>query len=282
MAFSLFIILFNGALMTDTRAIGVFDSGFGGLTVLSALHQLLPHESTVYLGDTARLPYGTKSPQTVVRYALNNARLLMEKASLKMLVVACNTVSSVALEALEDALSIPVVGVVNPGAKAAVDSGASAIAVLATAGTIQSKAYEKTLWQLGFHGEIISIACPLFVPLVEEGMVTGSIAEDVARYYLAEIAKPVHAIILGCTHYPLLLPTLQKVFPMPVHWIDSGSKTALWVKNELEKQNLLTKDHYVPVHRYLVTDAPRRFEFLSEFYLGKKVNAVDIDLVDIA
>lgn len=267
--------------MADSRAIGVFDSGLGGLTVLSAMRQAMPHESMVYLGDTARVPYGTKSAQTVVNYALSNAATLLEHGPLKMLVVACSTASSVALPALQAALSIPVVGSIDPGAKAAFASKASSIAVLATAGTVASNAYEISLRQMGFTGTVISKACPLFVPLVEEGMVTGDIAEAIVAHYLADIPRTVDAIILGCTHYPLLLPTLQKVFKAPVQWIDSGKMTAKFVNEELQKQNLLAIETSAPNYHYLVSDAPARFEQLSAFYFGEPVEKGNVELVDI-
>ena len=267
--------------MVDSRAIGVFDSGLGGLTVLAAMRHAMPNESMVYLGDTARVPYGTKSAQTVVNYALSNAQTLLNHGPLKMLVVACNTVSSVALPALQEALSIPVVGVITPGAKAAFASKASSIAVLATAGTVASNAYEISLRQMGFTGTVISKACPLFVPLVEEGMVEGAIAEAVVEHYLADVPRSVDAIILGCTHYPLLLPTLQKVFSARVQWIDSGKKTAIFVQQELEKQDLLASPSNTPTYHYLVSDAPARFEQLSAFYFGEPVEKGNVELVDI-
>lgn len=264
-------------LMTDSRAIGVFDSGFGGLTILSAIHQALPYESTVYLGDTARLPYGTKSPETVRRYALNNAKALLAVAPLKMLVVACNTVSAVALEALQDALSIPVVGVIEPGARAAMLAHKTdSIAVLATAATVQSKAYEITLRKQGFLGDVTSRACPLFVPLVEEGLVSGPIATQIAHLYLDKLPTHVDTIILGCTHYPLLLPTLECVLPKTKHWINSAHEVALEVKRlvgESQKREVS--------RRYLVTDAPHRFEQISAYYLGSPVSAGQVELIDI-
>jgi glutamate racemase len=268
--------------MADTRAIGVFDSGLGGLTVLSAIQRILPNESTVYLGDTARVPYGTKSPQTVIRYALNNARALLSFAPLKMLVVACNTVDSVAHEALQDALSIPVVGVIEPGARAALSRGNTrSVAVLATAGTVSSKAYEHALRKQGFTGEIYSQACPLFVPLVEEGLIAGPIAESVAKHYLQHLPKQVDSVILGCTHYPLLLPLLKNTLSTSPQWIDSGNEVALAVKNELEMRNLQAPSGEGVTRRYLVTDAPTRFEQLSEFYLGKPVSPRNVELVDV-
>ena len=268
--------------MSNLKAIGVFDSGLGGLTVLSALHRLLPNESTVYLGDTARLPYGTKSPQTVVRYALNNARALLSLADLKLLVVACNTVSAVALDALRDALSIPVIGVIEPGAQAAAsDKKTKSIAVLATAGTIASGAYELALRKQGFTGTIYTQACPLFVPLVEEGLISGPIPESIAQHYLSNMPTDVDSIILGCTHYPLLLPILSKVFPGSPRWIDSGKETALKVQQEMARTGLLSDSTSPTRHRYMATDAPLRFEQLAQFYLGKPIPQKCVEFVDV-
>ena len=268
--------------MTDSRAIGVFDSGLGGLTVLSALHEILPNEATVYLGDTARVPYGTKSAETVIRYSIENARILMEHAPLKMLVVACSTASSVALEALQKELDIPVVGVVLPSATAVMDERSRTVAILGTNATIKSQTYEKTLKQLGYKGDIFTQACPLFVPLVEEGLVEGKIAEQVAELYLSKIDASVDTLILGCTHYPLLLKTLNKVWAKPARWINSGMPTALWVKTELNKKKLLAETTNIPKHEYLVSDAPERFKELANYFLGNAEKVQNVGLVKLS
>ncbi|MEI6806022.1 MAG: glutamate racemase [Myxococcaceae bacterium] len=258
--------------MSDNRSIGVFDSGLGGLTVLSAITQKFPNESILYLGDTARLPYGTKSPETVIKYALSNAEALMSKAELKLLVVACNTATAHALPTLAAQLPIPVIGVIEPGAlEVAKNPQIKSVAVLATAGTTQSKAYEIALRKHGFEGEIFSLACPLFVSLVEEGLVTGPIAELTVKHYLSQLPHEPDAVILGCTHYPLLLPTLRKALPAKTIWVDSGSATASHLEFEpCDKPGSV---------RYFVTDTPKRFQELSSLFLGKPVLATQLEQV---
>jgi glutamate racemase len=202
--------------MSDARPIGVFDSGLGGLTVLRALKRTLPHESTIYLGDTARVPYGTRSAETVIKYARNNARTLAGCADLKALVIACNTVSAVALGPLQEAFDIPVIGVIAPGARAALRAApGGSLLILGTAGTVRSGAYERALAEAGYDGRTEARACPLFVPLVEEGWTEGEVPEQVARRYLAGVPDDLHAVVLGCTHYPHLRETLERVLPGP-------------------------------------------------------------------
>lgn len=264
----------NNTPMTDNRSIGVFDSGLGGLTVLSAMIKKFPKESFVYLGDTARLPYGTKSPETVVKYALSNAKALMGKAELKLLVVACNTATAHALVALQTKLTIPVVGVIEPGALEVIaNPKIRSVAILATAGTTQSKAYEIALRKHGFDGEIFSLACPLFVSLVEEGLLTGPITEHAVQHYLSQLPKQPDAVILGCTHYPLLLPILRKALSPNTLWIDSGSATASHLEFDLSEQPS-------SVH-YFVTDAPKYFQELAALFLGAPVLENQVDLIDI-
>ncbi len=261
--------------MTDNRSIGVFDSGLGGLTVLAALRKKFPQESMVYLGDTARLPYGTKSPETVIKYALANAKALMQQAELKLLVVACNTATAHALPALLAALPIPVIGVIEPGALEVVSNPKiKSVAVLATAGTTESKAYEIALRKHGFAGPIYSQACPLWVPLVEEGLVTGPIAESIAKYYLNQLPAVPDAVVLGCTHYPLLLPVLRKMLSQETIWIDSGHATANRAPSFAEATA------GTAVH-YFVTDAPKKFQELSSLFLGTPVLDAQVQLIDV-
>jgi glutamate racemase len=260
--------------MSDNRSIGVFDSGLGGLTVLSAITQKFPNESILYLGDTARLPYGTKSPETVIKYAFSDAEALMSKAELKLLVVACNTATAHALPTLVAKLPISVIGVIEPGAMEIVaNPHIKSVAVLATAGTTQSKAYEIALRKHGFEGKIFSLACPLFVSLVEEGLVTGPIAEHSVKHYLSQLPEEPDAVILGCTHYPLLLPTLKKALPSKTIWVDSGSATASHL--QFESSN---KPGSV---RYFVTDAPKRFQELSSLFLKSPVLASQVELIEL-
>ncbi len=262
--------------MAKTQSIGVFDSGLGGLTVLAALQKKFPTESYVYLGDTARVPYGTKSPETVVQYALNNAQALMQKADLKLLVIACNTATAFALEALQKALPIPVVGVIEPGVKACLEHAPKSIAILGTRGTIASKAYEHALRAQGYEGQIHALPCPLWVPLAEEGLVSGSIADQLAQHYLSQLPANIDAVILGCTHYPLLLPTLKKHMPPQATWIDSGSSAANYLP-PLAKGGQGGFSHT----QYFVTDAPERFSELASLFLGKPVSSSEVELIDV-
>src|SRR5216117_3024982 len=197
--------------MSDQRPIGVFDSGIGGLTVVKALRDLLPNENIVYLGDTARVPYGAKSPETVQRYALELAQILMKKNS-KALVVACNTVSSVALPLLTKKFSVPVIGVIEPGARAALQATRNRhIGVIGTRATIRSGAYEKTLRAAASNVRVSSRACPLLVPLIEEGLLEDDVTDQlILRYLQPLVADGIDTLVLGCTHYPLLAHAIAR------------------------------------------------------------------------
>lgn len=267
----------------DPRAIGVFDSGVGGLTVLSALHARLPHESTVYLGDTARVPYGSRSPETVVRYALNNAAALQKAAPLKMLVVACNTASAVSIRPLQDLLDIPVVGVISPGAAAATHAAAHGgdVAVLATRGTVRSEAYVRALRAAGHTGAVHQVACPLFVPLAEEGWTAGDVPTLVARQYLAALPDSCRTVILGCTHYPLLRRTMAAVLSPETRFVDSGDACAAEVVHQLTAAGAHAPAGHTPVRRYLVTDAPEQLASIAGRFLGAPLTADDVQLVDV-
>lgn len=267
--------------MFDNRKIGVFDSGLGGLTVLHAIHDLLPQESTLYLGDTAHLPYGTKSPETIIRYALNCARALEKEAPLKLLVVACGTATSVALETLQQTLSIPVVGVIEPAVQTAFKHApTSPIGILATNATIASKAHQRLLESLGHKAPIINQACPLFVPLVEEGIIEGPIAEHAAARYLSALPDNCRTVILGCTHYPLLKPLLNRMRPH-THWVESGEQVARSIEKLLTTHNAMADQSHQASRDYLVTEAPQRFEQLFEYFLGKPLKSQQVKLVDV-
>jgi glutamate racemase len=284
--------------MSDQRPIGVFDSGVGGLTVLRALKQALPHESTVYLGDTARVPYGTRSAHTVITYAVNNARTLVKHGDIKALVVACNTVSAVALDALRDALPIPVIGVIEPGADAALaalsslassssSSSLSAprgIAVLGTQGTVRSGAYPRVLQARGYTGPVAAIACPLFVPLAEEGWTSGDVPGLVAERYLQGLPADTGVVILGCTHYPLLkgviAERLARLRPGAIV-VDGAAATATATAAVLAARDLAAPATSMPHHRLLVTDAPQQMAGLGPAFLGEAVREGDVELVDV-
>ena len=268
--------------MADDRAIGVFDSGVGGLTVLRALKRQLPHESTVYLGDTARVPYGTRSAQTVIRYALNNARTLVRRADVKLLVVACNTVSAVALDALRQDLPIPVVGVIEPGARAALSATrGGSIAVLGTAGTVRSEAYPRALRTLGFAGAVSARACPLLVPLVEEGWTSGEVPRLVVESYLRELPADTDVVVMGCTHYPLLEGTLRGALPHSTALVDGARATAQEVAAVLEASGQLAADTTLGRHTLLVTDAPEQMSRLAPAFLGEAVDTASVELIDV-
>lgn len=253
----------------DARPIGVFDSGVGGLTVLRHLVELMPDESTVYLGDTARVPYGTRSADTVIRYSLNCARALVERAGVKMLVVACNTASAVALPSLAAAFDIPVLGVIEPGARAAIAAHrGGAMAVLATAGTIRSGAYPRALHALGLQGEVIGRPCPLLVPLVEEGWVDGTVPQLVLGHYLNDLIDRIDVVVLGCTHYPRLRPALSQLLPPHVAVVDGGQATALEVRQQLLRSGRTAPPGQQAQHQIWVTDAADTMARMAPDFLG--------------
>jgi glutamate racemase len=283
--------------VTDSRPIGVFDSGVGGLTVLRALKAALPTESTVYLGDTARVPYGTRSAQTVITYAVNNARTLLKHGDIKALVVACNTVSAVAIEALRDAVSMPVIGVIEPGAEAALQalsvlrsmhpssmSSSPSITVLGTQGTVRSGAYARVLAARGHAQPTTAIACPLLVPLAEEGWTTGDVPALVIDRYLQALPADVGVVILGCTHYPLLKHVIAQ--RLAIHRpgaivVDGAAATAAATATLLKEHGLSSPAGATPSHRLLVTDAPQQMAALAPAFLGETVDPSSIELVDV-
>lgn len=263
-------------------AIGVFDSGMGGLTVLRQLTALLPHESFIYLGDTARLPYGTKSPQTVRHYAVQMARLLVEQCPLKALVIACNTATTAALPYLQQLLAdIPVLGVVAPGALAAVAATRNQrIAVLATETTIASAAYQQHIQKALPQALIHAKACGLLVALAEEGMVNNDIAKATLRHYLSDFSNE-DTVVLGCTHFPVFKPLLSALLPADVQVVDSAHATAEALKTVLMKEQLLQTSTSLGESRYLVTDSVARFQTVGAIFLGQSLNAAAIELVSV-
>jgi len=270
--------------MSD-RPIGIFDSGIGGLTVMRALCARLPDEEFVYLGDTARLPYGTKSGDTVTRYALQAAGALMQR-DVKMLVVACNTASAVALPALEEMFApTPVVGVIVPGAEAAAAAAPEGpIAVIATEGTVKGGAYVRAIEAHGRSIPVIQQACSLFVSIAEEGLLEGEIARAIARRYLdpvlAAVPKP-KALVLGCTHFPALKSTIAEVAGADLLLVDSAQTTAETVEKILRAKNLMRASGSAPSHTFLATDAPDRFARVGEIFLGAPIDPGKVELVDL-
>jgi len=260
------------------RAIGIFDSGVGGLTVCKEIIRQLPGENLIYLGDTARVPYGTKSAQTVERYALEAAAFLVDQG-VKLLVVACNTASAVALPALRERFQLPVIGVIEPGAKRAAQSRNRRIGVIGTEGTIGSGRYEEAIRSLLPAAEVFSAACPLFVPLAEEGWAEHEVARLASLEYLQPlIAAQIDTLVLGCTHYPLLRKTLQQVLGAEVLLVDSAEETALCVAELFREQGLARPEHGGQRDFY-VTDVPTRFERVGRSFLGRELVKVEQVLI---
>jgi len=257
--------------------IGVFDSGLGGLTVLKALAAVVPDADYLYFGDTARLPYGSKSAETVTHYALDAAKHL-EGMGAEMLVVACNTATALSLDAITQGLQIPVVGVIEPGAQAAAQaSKKKKVVVIGTEATVASHAYQKALCKLGIDSH--EKACPLFVPLVEEGWSEHSVTDQVARIYLDEAFagdfRDADVLVLGCTHYPLLQPVLQRLEPR-VTIVDSAESTARAVAAKLTPR---TNNGSQPGMRFMATDSVEKFRRLGGKFLGRDISAVEhVDL----
>jgi glutamate racemase len=265
--------------------IGVFDSGVGGLTVLRALRERLPHERFIYLGDTARLPYGTKSAESIQRYSLQAAGALVQ-LGIKCLVVACNTASAVALRALQARFApMPVLGVVEPGARAGCEVSRSAIiAVLATEGTVRGGAYQRAITALRSDAQVHARACPLFVALAEEGWTQGPIVEAIAHRYLDGLfAAPTSApdtLVLGCTHFPVLRQALQRVVGAQVRIVDSAQTAALELERQLRASQSLNTSRVLSV-RFLATDAAERFARVGSLFLGAQIALDDVEIVDL-
>lgn len=263
----------------DPRPIGVFDSGVGGLTVLEALERAVPAESMVYLGDTARVPYGTRSPETVIRYSREAARFLRAH-DVKMVVVACNTASAVAMEAIAQEAGVPAIGVIGPGARRAVERSRSGrIGVIGTRATVGSAAYTVAIHALAPDAEVFSRACPLLVPLAEEGWVEGEVARAVAESYLAPLLEAgIDTLVLGCTHYPLLRPTLAAVAGPDVALVDSAETVATEVRARLDGDARLAAPagaRSAAPRRFFVTDAPGPFLEIAERFLGRPLHHLD-------
>ncbi len=260
----------------ENDAIGIFDSGVGGLTVFGQVAARLPEESIVYLGDTARVPYGTKSSETVIRYAHSCASILLERG-VKMIVVACNTASAYGVEALRDLLDVPVIGVIEPGAHAAAQKTRSGrIGVIGTAGTISSGAYPDAIEALAPDFSVVCKACPLFVPLAEEGWTDGEVPRAVARTYLGELmGQDIDTLVLGCTHYPLLKGVLAETVGEAVTLVDSAEETAAVVEATLAALDLRCLVPMEPRHRFLVSDAPGGFEQIGRRFLGRELGTVE-------
>ncbi|HLQ14131.1 MAG TPA: glutamate racemase [Steroidobacteraceae bacterium] len=272
------------------RPIGVFDSGVGGLTVLRALRAALPEETFLYLGDTARLPYGTKSEHTVVRYALQAADELVGR-DIKCLVIACNTASAAALPALQERhAELPVIGVIEPGARAAcAGSPSGRIAVLGTESTVQGGAYTRAILRIRPDAQVLGVACSLFVALAEEGWTDGAVASAAATRYLAPLraSGPAAAdmLVLACTHFPVLEPVIRAAVGPGLHLVDSAATTAATVRLELERRGLLRPPALEPGPQgrasFLATDGAARFARVGSRFLGEPILAEEVELIDL-
>lgn len=266
--------------------IGIFDSGVGGLTVLRAVRERLPHEDTIYLGDTARVPYGTKSQATVERYALEDAAFL-ESKGVKLIIVACNTASALAGARLRREFPLPLLSVIGPGARAAVRATENGrIGVIATEATVESGAYANRIRALGGARplEVFSRACPLFVPLVEEGETDSPVARLVTEQYLAPLREEhIDTLVLGCTHYPLLRKVIAETMGASVRLVDSAAATAVEVADLLAERDLLNDQTSTGTGQFYVTDAARRFTRIASRFLGAPlahVEAVEVQEYD--
>jgi glutamate racemase len=250
------------------RPIGLFDSGFGGLTVMKEVAKLLPFEDLVYLADTAHLPYGNKSPQKILQFSLENGAFLVEK-NIKLLIVACHTACCHALQHLSETLPIPVIGVIQPGLDLIKEF--KKVAILGTTSTIESKVYQGLLKAQSPHIQIYAKACPLFVPLIEEGFTHHPSAELIARTYLNDLPHPLDAALLACTHYPLMRSTLQKILG-DVVLIEPAAECARQAKAYLAKHNLLNLQIQNPHYQFYATDDPSKFSQFGKVFFGSEIS----------
>lgn len=271
--------------MNKEKPVGVFDSGIGGLTVVKRLSSTLPREDIIYFGDTARVPYGSKSNDTVVEYGIQDAKFLMSKG-VKAIVVACNTVSSIAIKELKEKFDVPIIGMIEPGAElAAKETRNGKIGVIGTRATISNKAYSKELKKLDAKFEVYEKACPLFVPLAEEGWVDHKATYEIAEEYLKELHElKIDTLVLGCTHYPILADVIQEVIGKEVKLIDSGVASAEVIKSELDRTDLHTNKSPQGNQSFYVSDIPVTFKKVAELFLGRpvdNVHKVDLEVLSI-
>ena len=262
--------------MTNPAPIGVFDSGMGGLTVVREMIRQLPHESIIYFGDTARVPYGPKSPDTVLRYS-REITAYLKAEGVKALVIACNTATAHALPALRREYDMPIVGVIEPGARAAAGATKTKrVGVIGTAGTIKSRAYEKEIIKLVPDAQVTAQACALFVPLVEEGWTDAEPTRAIARNYLAPlVAAEIDTLVLGCTHYPLMKTVIGNVVGREVRLIDSAYETARETAELLKANGLENTSPNEARYRFIASDAPDTFRALGERFLGSSIDRVE-------
>ena len=270
--------------------IGIFDSGVGGLTVAKKIFQLLPKEDVIYFGDTARYPYGPRSKEIVKKLSVQNMNFLLSQ-KVKLIVVACNTASALALDDLEEHQEVPMIGVIKPGASAAVKATRiGRIGVIGTLGTISSEAYQKAIYEIDPQKKVYSVACPLFVALAEEGYIDKEATYLIAQTYLAPLIKrKVDTLVLGCTHYPLLKKVVSKTMGKEVKLIDSAEETAVEVERVLTEKGLLKRTNKIPFRKFYVSDVPDRFVQVGERFLsegspasgGGKDKIIEVERIDI-
>ena len=259
----------------NNAPIGIFDSGFGGLTVMSAVTKLMPKENIIYFGDTAHVPYGSKSKDVVTNFTLKISKFLV-KNNVKLIVVACNTASAFSLNTLKKNIKIPIIGVIKAGSKmAALNTKNNKVAVIGTEGTIKSNAYANEIKKINKKIKVFSQACPLFVPLVEEGWFNSSITDDVIKFYLKDITnKKVDTLILGCTHYPLIKKSIQKNIGDKIKIIDSATAVAYEVKDLLNKNNLYNNSPVNGKYSFYVSDSPKKFKTIGSKFFCKEIRTV--------
>ena len=257
----------------DNRPIGIFDSGVGGLTVFKEVRQLLPQENLIYFGDTARVPYGNKSPLVVQKYSLEIAKFL-EMQNVKMIVIACNTASALALTTLRNEIKIPIIGVIEPGVRAAIKSARNnSIAVIGTKATISSGAYQNRIKRLRSSINVIAVPCPLFVPIVEENLMNTKLADDAMEMYLNDLKRAgIKSIILACTHYPLLKNKINDFFDNKITLVDSAYETAKEVKETLEARRIMTEQENLGKECFFVSDSPETFSSIAANFLNRPID----------
>lgn len=262
--------------MSSQNPIGVFDSGLGGLTVVKAIRNVLPNESIIYFGDTARVPYGNKSPELIKEYSLQITEFLLEHNT-KIIVVACNTATALAIDILQEKLDIPIIGVVKPGVDSALKfTQNNRVGVIGTISTISSGVYETELKSDNNSLKVTSTPCPLFVPLAEEGWLNESVTKQIAEKYLEPINKAnVDTLILGCTHYPLLKEVIQEVVSTEIKLVDSAQAMAYETKKSLMNYGLLSEQNNKGALKLFVSDLPARFETIASRFLGEKISNVE-------
>lgn len=263
--------------------IGIFDSGIGGLTVVKKIDSFLPNEHFIYFGDTARVPYGSKSNSTVIDYSIQNTKFLLKK-NVKMVIVACNTASSVAIPSLEKNFHLPIIDMIEPGTRMAIEKTITGrIGVIGTYATINNKAYSKELLKLDSNLEIFEKPCPLFVPLAEEGLIDHPATKLIAEEYLKELRDlKIDTLILGCTHYPILAKVIQETIGSDVALIDSGVAASILVEKYLKELNLSNDTEFRKPNEFYVSDVPNKFKEVAELFLGKPVkNLTKIDLEEL-